>query len=100
MIEFWLGMLSSRMYSRPGEMPRRGEGEPLRIILHPDRFAMPSRNKWGTVCVAFLVLFAAAAWGQDTGGADPYTVADVHVDVTAADGLAARDKARVEGQQR
>jgi hypothetical protein len=42
------------------------------------------------------VLSLAPARAQD----DAYTVADVHVDVTAGDALAARDRALAEGQER
>ena len=66
-------------------------------IVKRDRFAMFQRY----LTAAALVLLVAAG-GTDSAGAqdDTYTVADVHVDVTAATGTAARDKAVAEGQQK
>src|SRR5579864_7589103 len=68
-----------------------------RNILDPRRFAMMLRRS--VLLLLFSLCCPLAAHAQDQQGSI-FTVADVPVDATAQSAVQARDKARLEGQQK
>lgn len=68
-----------------------------RKILDRDGFAMPVQI---VRCLAGSLLLLLVAWSAAPAAAAPYVVSGVPVDVTAADAVAARDQAILEGQRK